>query len=80
MDRIFRNPDFDDFEIRFGPGKSQKAYRFTVPENSGSGVMLEYYTYQDFVDVPFEVWNTSVEPHSKLQSHLGTIKIMEFLI
>ena len=24
--------------------------------------MLEFYTYQDFVDVPFEVWNTSVEP------------------
>ena len=56
------DPDFDDFEIRFGPGKSQKAYRFTVPEGSGAGVMLEFYTYQDFVDVPFEVWNTSVEP------------------
>ena len=28
------NPDFDDIEIRFGPGKTQKAYRFSVPELS----------------------------------------------
>ncbi len=60
------NPSFDDIEIRFGPGKSQKAYRFTVPEGSGSGVMLQYYTYQDFVDVPFEVWNTSVDPPQQI--------------
>ena len=32
------------FEIRFGPGKIQKAHRFR-------------FSYEDFVDVPFEVWD-----------------------
>lgn len=39
-------------EIRFGPGKKQKAHRFinTSTPNGTRG------TYQDYVEVPFEVW------------------------
>lgn len=44
-------------EIRFGTGKSQKAHRFLVPEGSTSGVATGNYTYQDYVTVPFEVWD-----------------------
>ncbi|GCC51351.1 hypothetical protein SanaruYs_15760 [Chryseotalea sanaruensis] len=44
-------------EIRFGAGKSQKAHRFLVPEGATSGVTDENYTYQNYVDVPFEVWD-----------------------
>ena len=44
-------------EIRFGPGKKQKAHRFTVPAGSTTGVPNASYTYQDYVDVPFEVWD-----------------------
>ncbi len=44
-------------EIRFGPGKSQKAHRFTVPAGSTSGVPATSYAYRDYVDVPFEVWD-----------------------
>lgn len=46
-------------EIRFGPGKSQKAHRFMVPEGATSGVAATNYTYQNYVDVPFEVWDVS---------------------
>lgn len=45
-------------EIRFGPGKSQKAHRFSIPAGATSGVADANYTYEDFVDVPFEVWDT----------------------
>ncbi len=54
------NVEEDDFvtvEIRFGKGLLQKAHRFTVPEGEGAGVPPEDYTYQDYVDVPFEVWD-----------------------
>jgi len=44
-------------EIRFGTGKSQKAHRFLVPEGSTSGVPDASYSYQDYVTVPFEVWD-----------------------
>jgi len=44
-------------EIRFGPGLSQKAHRFTVPDGSTSGVPAPDYTYVDYIDVPFEVWD-----------------------
>ncbi len=60
------NPDFDDIEIRFGPGKTQKAYRFSVPEGSTSGVPHANYTYQGITDVPFEVWNNSLEPPQQI--------------
>jgi photosystem II stability/assembly factor-like uncharacterized protein len=46
-------------EIRFGPGKSQKAHRFLVPAGSTSGVPAANYTYTDYVTVPFEVWDVT---------------------
>ena len=56
--------DMVSVEIRFGPGKSQKAHRFTVSENGGTnsdggaGIAYAEYKYRDFVDVPFEAWDT----------------------
>jgi len=44
-------------EIRFGAGKNQKAHRFLVPAGSTSGVADANYSYQDYVTVPFEVWD-----------------------
>ncbi|MCF6268516.1 MAG: T9SS type A sorting domain-containing protein [Melioribacteraceae bacterium] len=41
------NSDYVDIEVRFGPGKSQKAHRYI--NNS--------FMYKDYVDVPFEVWD-----------------------
>jgi photosystem II stability/assembly factor-like uncharacterized protein len=49
--------DWVPVEIRFGPGKQQKAHRFTVPEGDGAGVPPEDYTYRDYVNVPFEAWD-----------------------
>lgn len=42
--------EYTSVEIRFGPGKSQKAHRFIFGSNF-------QYPYQDYVDVPFEVWD-----------------------
>jgi photosystem II stability/assembly factor-like uncharacterized protein len=50
--------DWVSVEIRFGPGKQQKAHRFTVPEGDGAGVPPEDYAYMDYVNVPFEAWDT----------------------
>ncbi|WP_119845218.1 T9SS type A sorting domain-containing protein [Reichenbachiella sp. MSK19-1] len=50
--------EFVSIEIRFGAGLSQKAHRFEVPEGATSGVGAGDYSYQDYVDVPFEVWDT----------------------
>lgn len=44
-------------EVRFGPGRTQKAHRFLVPEGATSGVPDVSYAYADYVDVPFEVWD-----------------------
>ncbi len=44
--------DYTSVEIRFGPGISQKAHRFYY----GSNWM---YTYQDYVTVPFQVWDVT---------------------
>jgi photosystem II stability/assembly factor-like uncharacterized protein len=44
-------------EVRFGAGKTQKAHRFLVPVGATSGVSNADYTYQDYVNVPFEVWD-----------------------
>lgn len=55
--------DFVDVEIRFG--QNQKAHRFTVPANGGTngdggaGIAANDYTYQDYVDVPFQVWDVT---------------------
>ncbi|MEE4196107.1 MAG: T9SS type A sorting domain-containing protein [Bacteroidales bacterium] len=48
--------DFVSVEIRFGPGMSQKAHRFTVG-GQGPGVPPSGYSYEDYVEVPFEVWD-----------------------
>jgi len=50
--------DFVSVEIRFGSGMSQKAHRFTVG-GQGSGVAPSGYIYEDYVDVPFEVWDVT---------------------
>ena len=60
------NPDYIDIEFRFGPNKSQKAYRFSVPEGSTSGVNHNQYSYEGTVDVPFEVWNISADPEEQI--------------
>lgn len=44
-------------EIRFGGNNSQFAHRFTVPDGETSGVPIANYSYQDFVEVPFEIWD-----------------------
>ena len=49
-----------EVEIRFGEGRSQKAHRFTV-NRLGAGVEDEGYFYQDYVSVPFEVWEKDTE-------------------
>ncbi len=52
------------FEIRFGAGKKQKAHRFTVPIDAATGlhktkgVPASEYTFADYIEVPFEVWDT----------------------
>lgn len=42
-------------EVRFGPGKSQKAHRYVPPDQAG--VAFADYPYVDYVEVPFEVWD-----------------------
>ncbi len=49
--------DFVSVEIRFGPGISQKAHRFTVPEGEGPGVPPEDYSYNNYVNIPFQAWD-----------------------
>jgi photosystem II stability/assembly factor-like uncharacterized protein len=54
--------DFVSIEIRFGPDGvggylKQFAHRFTIPVGEGSGVPASDYTYQDYVEVPFQVWD-----------------------
>ncbi|MBW3544311.1 MAG: hypothetical protein KY428_01710 [Bacteroidetes bacterium] len=55
---------FTNIEIRFGVGRSQKAHRFTIPANAGTngdggaGVPNDQFEYQDYVTVPFEIWDT----------------------
>lgn len=55
--------EFVTVEWRFGPGIGQKAHRFEVPTNGGTnndggaGVPDDQYSYRDYVDVPFEVWD-----------------------
>lgn len=49
----------DSIEVRFGTGLSQKANRFLVPTGATSGVADANYSYQDYVDVPFQVWDVT---------------------
>ena len=46
----------ENIELRFGQG-TQKAHRFTV-NGAGSGVNDSNYKYEDYVEVPFQVWDT----------------------
>lgn len=55
---MLNNSNYADHEIRFGSGLKQKAHRFTVPSGSTSGVPASSYSYQDYVEVPFQVWDT----------------------
>ncbi len=56
--------DMTSVEVRFGPGLTQNAHRFTVPRNAGTtgdggpGVTFPEYIYEDYVEVPFQVWDT----------------------
>ncbi|WP_291725550.1 T9SS type A sorting domain-containing protein [Bernardetia sp.] len=54
-----QNPNLGvSVEIRFGAGKSQKAHRFLAGGgNVGASIPATDYVYQDYVDVPFEVWD-----------------------
>lgn len=47
--------DFVAVEVRYGPGRSQRAHRFTPPD--GPGIPFSDYPYANYVDVPFEVWD-----------------------
>lgn len=54
----FANLQPDEYlpiEIRFGQGASQKAHRF---DGGTGGTAFNTYVYMDYVDVPFEVWDT----------------------
>jgi photosystem II stability/assembly factor-like uncharacterized protein len=42
--------------VKFGFGFSQKAHRFLVPDGATTGVTDPNFSYQDYVTVPFEVW------------------------
>jgi hypothetical protein len=59
----FSLSDYRTVEIRFGPGKKQMAHRFTVLPTSGTagdggaGVIPADHLYQNYVEVPFEVWD-----------------------
>lgn len=48
--------EFVTVEIRFGQG-TQMAHRFTIPSGQGSGVPADDYTYNDYVEVPFQAWD-----------------------
>jgi len=56
---------WSNVEIRFGNGLSQKAHRFTVPidggtnGDDGAGIPDSEYIYEDYVDVPFQIWDTN---------------------
>jgi hypothetical protein len=47
-------------ELRFGAGKKQKAHRFTVGQASSVNLDPTQYTYVDYVEVPFEVWDVEL--------------------
>ena len=54
--------DFVSIEVRFGPGKRQSAHRFSVAQTGdtelGHGRSFLLYFYEDYAEVPFEVWDT----------------------
>ena len=66
--------DLLSIELRFGSG-TQKAHRFTVG-SQGAGVPFAEYVYADYVDVPFQVWDT--DNNQQLMVSLETNKKMVF--
>lgn len=64
--------EFVSVEVRFGSGRAQMAHRFTVPASGagghtgGAGVPDTEYIYEDYVEVPFEVWDISSNPERQL--------------
>jgi len=46
-------------EVRFGPGINQMAHRFTVPAGATSAVPTLSYSYANYVQVPFQVWEVT---------------------
>ncbi len=54
---LVNSSDWLTVEVRFGSGITQKAHRFVVPDLSTSGVPAASYSYVDYVDVPFQVWD-----------------------
>lgn len=56
LDTTLEINKYVDVAIVTGPETVQKAYRFTV-NKQGAGVPDEGYIYQDYVDVPFQVWD-----------------------
>ncbi len=60
-----------EFEIRFGPGKKQKAHRFDKDN-----------IYKDYVEVPFEMWNIGNNRQSMVafrdQGGDGTFNLVPF--
>lgn len=51
--------DYVSVEIRFGPGRTQKAHRFIVPSGAQAGVPPSDHFYDEYIDVPFEVWDVT---------------------
>lgn len=56
--------EMTSIEIRFGPNLTQMAHRFSVPPNGGTagdggaGIAFKDYMYRNYVEVPFQVWDT----------------------
>ncbi len=56
--------EMTSIEIRFGPNLTQFAHRFSVPANGGTagdggaGIAFADYAYRDYVEIPFQVWDT----------------------
>jgi photosystem II stability/assembly factor-like uncharacterized protein len=73
--------DYTSIEIRFGPGISQKAHRFTVPEGEGAGVPPEDFHYEDYISVPFQAWDTDRNMQLMVsfrdQEHDGLFNLIE---
>ncbi len=49
--------EFVSVELRFGPGLTQMAHRFSAPD--GAGIPLSTYQYEGYVAVPFQVWDVT---------------------
>ncbi len=67
--------DYVSVEIRFGPGVSQMAHRFTTGESF-------QYPYRDYVSVPFQVWdvtsNRQLMASFRDSDSTGTYNLVEY--